>query len=98
MTRNKNAQRDPLAGSSTASASRSEHLAPLGDLDELVADALADHDPENRLGATSATLTELALYEPSMADGTRTLSPITDAEVADGMTIPERVARECLGE
>ena len=85
-----------------------EHLAPLGDLDELVADALADHDPENRLGATSATLTELALDEPSMADGTRTLSPITDAElaclanhgveVADGMTIPERVARECLGE
>ena len=85
-----------------------EHLAPLGDLDELVADALADHDPENRLGATSATLTELALDEPSMADGTRTLTPIIDAElaclanhgveVADGVTIPERVARECLGE
>ena len=85
-----------------------EHLAPLSDLDELVADALADHDPENRLGATSATLTELALDEPSMADGTRTLSPITGAElaclanhgveVADGMTIPERVAREFLGE
>jgi len=85
-----------------------EHLAPLGDLDELVAGALADHDPESRLGAVSATLAELVLDEPSIGDGSQTLMPITDAElaclanhgveVADGMIIPERVARECLGE
>ena len=84
-----------------------EHLAPLGDIDGLVAGALADHDPENRLGATSATLSELALDEPSLGDGSKTLSPITDAELAclanhgvemaDGMIIPERVAIECLG-
>ena len=85
-----------------------EHLAPLGDLDELVAGALADHDPEDRLGEFSATLAALTLDEPSIGDGSQTLSPITDAElaclanhgveVADGMIIPERVVAECLGE
>jgi len=85
-----------------------EHLAPLGNLDELVAGALADHDPENRLGVVSATLAGMALDEPSIGDGNQTLSPITDAElacladhgveVADGMIIPERVARECFSE
>ncbi|MCE2526004.1 MAG: hypothetical protein J4G00_00480 [Actinomycetia bacterium] len=85
-----------------------EHLAPLGDLDELVAGAMADHDPESRLGAISATLSALALDEPSIGDGSQTLFAITDAElaclanhgveVADGMIIPERGARECLGE
>ena len=85
-----------------------EHLAPLGELDELVAGALADHDPENRLGAIAATLAELALGEPSIGDGSRTVSPITDAELAclashgiemaDGAAIPPNVARECFGE
>ena len=81
-----------------------EHLAPLGDLDELVADALADHDPENRLGATSATLTELALDEPSMPtahkphpDPTPSCCLATRRRGADAYH-SERVARECLGD
>lgn len=71
----------------------------VGNLDELVDGALDDHDPESRLGAISATLTELALDEPSIGDGSRALFPITDAkfaclanhgvEMADGMIIPE---------
>ena len=40
------------------------HLAPLGDLDELVADARAAHDPDGRLAAAAAALHELAIDEP----------------------------------
>lgn len=85
-----------------------EHLAPLGDLDELVAGALAHHDPENRLGATASTLAALVPDEPSIGDSTETVSPITDAELAclashgvemaEHAVIPERAVRECLGE
>ena len=45
------------------------HLAPLGDLDELVAGARADHDPDDRLAAAAATLHELALDEPATGLG-----------------------------
>lgn len=71
-----------LKGGKTPAVLLGEHLAPLGDLDELLADALADHDPEDRLGATSAALAELVLNEPSIGEGGRTLSPITDAELS----------------
>ena len=42
-----------------------ERLAPLGDLDRLVAGARAEHDPHNRLGAAAATLAGLASTGPS---------------------------------
>ena len=58
-------------------------LAPLGGLDELVADARADHDPDDRLSSAAATLAELALDEPAptwaMTDGEFVL---TDAQIA----------------
>ena len=41
------------------------HVVPLGDLDELVAGARADHDPDDRLAAAAATLHGLALDEPA---------------------------------
>ena len=45
------------------------HIAPLGDLDELVAEARADHDPDDRLAAAATTLHELALDEPATGLG-----------------------------
>ncbi len=45
------------------------HVTPLGDLDELVADARAEHDPDDRLAAAAATLHELALDEPETGLG-----------------------------
>ena len=59
------------------------HVAPLGDLDELVADARAHHDPDDRLAAAAATLAELAIDEPATGlghdDGEFVL---TDAQIA----------------
>ena len=58
-------------------------LAPLGGLDEIVADARADHDPDNRLNSAAATLAELAIDEPATGlghdDGEFVL---TDAQIA----------------
>ena len=58
-------------------------LAPLGGLDELVADARADHDPDNGLNSAAATLAELAIDEPATGlghdDGEFVL---TDAQIA----------------
>ncbi len=45
------------------------YVAPLGDLDELVATARADHDPDGRLAATAATLFKLAIAEPATGLG-----------------------------
>ena len=45
------------------------HIAPLGDLDKLVADARADHDPDGRLAAAAATLAEHAIDEPATGLG-----------------------------
>ena len=45
------------------------HVAPLGDLDELVAGARADHDPDDRLAAAAAALHELAIDEPPIDVG-----------------------------
>lgn len=45
------------------------HIAPLGDLDELVADARAEHDPDGRLAAAASTLSELAIDEPATGLG-----------------------------
>ena len=58
-------------------------LAPLGDLDDLVTAARAEHDPEGRLAAAAATLAELAVDEPATGlghdDGEFVL---TDAQLA----------------
>ena len=40
-----------------------QRIAPLGDRDELVAAAWAEHDPDGRLGAAAAVLAELAAGE-----------------------------------
>ena len=86
-----------------------EHLAPLGDLDELLAGARADHDPDNGLGAIAATLADLVLDEPAIGDGQETVTEISDDELAcleaNGIEvgheltrIPPEVARECFGD
>ena len=86
-----------------------ERLAPLGDLDRLVAGARADHDPENRLGATAATLAGLALAEPSSDEPEEPDDIVSDAELAclaangievgpEPTVIPQDIARKCLGE
>lgn len=59
-------------------------VAPLGDLDELVADARADHDPDGRLAAAAAALSELAIDEPATGLGLGRNGDfvLTDAQIA----------------
>ena len=58
------------------------HIAPLGDLDELVADGRAEHDPDNRLAAAAAILSELAIDEPATGLGHDGEFVLTDAQIA----------------
>ncbi len=84
------------------------HIAPLGDLDELVADAQAEHDPDGRLAAVAVTLSELAIDEPATALGHDGESVLTVTQIAclvahgidigDRMGIPQNVVDECLVE
>ena len=79
-------------------------LAPLGGLDELVADARADHDPDNRLTTAAATLAELALDEPApgFPEGTTAELACLEANGIDvsgtRIGIPGGVMRKCFGE
>ena len=86
-----------------------QRIGPLGDLDELVARARAEHDPDNQVGAAAATLAELVLDESPIGLGPEGEHVISDAELAcleahgievseERATIPLEVDRECLGE
>ena len=90
------------------------HIAPLGDLDELVADAQAAHDPNDRLAAAAATLSELALDEPATGLGHDGEFVLTGAQIAcleafgiefsdtpvfgDRISIPPNAGHSCLVE
>lgn len=84
------------------------HIAPLDDLDQLVADAQAEHDPDGRLAEAAATLSELAIDEPPTSLGHDGESVLTVAQIAcleahgieigDRIGIPQNVADECLVE
>lgn len=87
-------------------------VAPLGELDELVAAARAEHDPDDRLATAAMTLAELAFDEPATSfqgGGEFALTSVQvaclvahgievsgTAEVGDRISIPDQVARECL--
>ena len=80
----------------------------------LVADAQAAHDPDDRLAAAAATLSELALDEPATGLGHDGEFVLTGAQIAcleafgiefsdtptigDHIGIPQNVADECLVE
>lgn len=96
----------------TPAAVLEEHLAPLGDIESLVAGARAEHDPDNRLPAAAATLAELVLDEPQQdfgGDGEETVSELSDAEIAcleangidmddESDDISQEVSMECVDE
>ena len=78
------------------------HVAPLGDLDGLVADARADHDPAGHLASAAPILAELAIHEPSptpaMATESSSLNPVQVAclkafgvELSDTPEIGDRI-------
>ena len=87
-------------------------VAPLGELDELVAAARAEHDPDDRLATAATTLAELALDEPATSfygGGETALTSVQvaclvahgievggTAEVGESIGIPDQVLRECL--
>ena len=83
------------------------HSAPLGDLDQLVADAQAEHDPDGRLAAAAATLAELAIDESATGLGHEGEFVLTGAQIAclaahgidisDRLSIPQNVVDEVPG-